>query len=306
MNVGDIDLNLLVAFEALFAERNVTQAARRLGVTQPAMSNSLRRLRVLLDDPVFVRTSEGMTPTPRALALGPPISAALNSIRASVSATGFDPQRSAARFSIATLDYLEALYFPKLIDRLSTMAPSVRLDVRRLAAVYEVPQQQLESGALDCAFGLFPQPMTPQSSLHGQILGQEEWVCIARRGHPSFRRRLSIKAYAGLKHIGVTYPENGGSGSGMVDRLLAAHGASRSCAANVPHFTTLAFHVAQSDCITTLPRRLATFFARALPLQVAELPIEEPTSHISLIWHSRVEGDPAHRWFRQMIFDAVG
>jgi DNA-binding transcriptional LysR family regulator len=305
MNVGDIDLNLLVAFEALFAERNVTLAARRLGVTQPAMSNSLRRLRALLDDPVFVRTSEGMTPTPRALALGPPISAALNSIRASVSATGFDPERSATRFSVATLDYLEALYFPKLIDRLSTAAPAVRLDVRRLAAIYEVPQQQLESGAIDCAFGLFPQPMTPQSSLHGQILGEEDWVCVARRGHPTFRRRLSIKAYAGLNHLAVTYPEISGSG-GMVDRLLAARGFSRRCAASVPHFTTLAFHVAQSDCVATLPRRLATFFARALPLQIAELPLAGPGSNISLIWHSRVESDPAHRWFRQMIIDSVG
>lgn len=305
MNVGDIDLNLLVAFEALFTERNVTQAARRLGVTQPAMSNSLRRLRALLDDPVFVRTSEGMTPTPRALALGPPISAALNSIRASVSATGFDPKRSATRFSVATLDYLEALYFPKLLDRLSTAAPAVRLDVRRLAAIFEVPQQQLESGAIDCAFGLFPQPMTPQSSLHGQILGPEDWVCIARRGHPTFRRRLSIKAYAGLKHLAVQYPEAGGGG-GMIDRLLAARGLERICAASVPHFTTLAFHVAQSDCIATLPRRLASFFARALPLQIAELPLAKPPSNISLIWHSRVEGDPAHRWFRQMIIDSVG
>jgi len=304
LNARDIDLNLLVAFEALLAERNVTRAAHRLGVTQPAMSNSLRRLRVLLQDPVFVRTSEGMSPTPRAIAIGPAIEAALNSIRSSISVTGFDPERSVARFTIATLDYLEALYCPALISNLEKTAPGIRVQVRRLAAIYDIPQPQLESGAMDCAFGLFPQPLTPGSSLHSQVVGQEDWVCIARRNHPSFRRRLSLKAFAGLKHLAVTYPEVG-SGSGMIDRQLAARGLTRVCPASVPHFTTLPFHVAQSDCIATFPRGLARFFARILPLQIAEVPLPMPDTNISLIWHSRVESDPAHRWFRKMVIDSL-
>ncbi len=304
MNVADVDLNLLVAFEALYAERNVTLAARRLGITQPAMSNALRRLRLLLQDPVFVRTPSGMAPTPRALAIGPAIAGALNSLRATLSATGFEPLRSAARFSVATLDYLEALYFPKVLAKLAVVAPGVSINVRRLGAIYEVPQQQLESGAIDCAFGLFPQPMTPQSSLHAEVVGQEDWVCLARRGHPALRRRLTLKAYAGLKHLAITYPEVV-SGQGMMDRLLAARGLARTCVASLPHFTTLPFHVAQTDCVATLPRRLASFFARALPLQMAELPLAPRTSPISLIWHSRVEEDPAQGWFRRVVIEAV-
>jgi DNA-binding transcriptional LysR family regulator len=301
MNTADIDFNLLVALEALLAERNVTRAARRLGVTQPAMSNALRRLRVLLDDPVFVRTSEGMTPTARALAIGPAVADALNGIRAALSATGFDPQRSTARFTVATLDYLEALYFPRLIDKLAAAGPAIHLRVRRLPAIYELPQQQLESGAIDCAVGPFPQPMTPQSGLLSRVLIDEDWVCVGRRGHPAFRRRLTLKTYAGLRHLGISYPEPGG-GSGMIDRLLAAHGLTRTCAAFVPHFLTLPFHVAQSDCVATLPRPLARLFARALPLQIVDAPLPKP-SGISLVWHSRVDGDPAQRWLREMIVE---
>ena len=213
-----------------------------------------------------------------------------------------NPLRSAARFTVATLDYLEALYIPRLINQLETVGPSIQLHVRRLAAIYEVPQQPLMSGTIDCAVSLFPQPMTPQSGLHSQVLAREEWVCIARRGHPAFRRRLSAKAYAGLKHLGVIYPEVEGGG-GMIDRLLAAQGLTRTCSAWLPHFTTLPFHVAQTDCIATLPRRLANLYARALPLQIAELPLSKP-SDISLLWHARVEADPAHRWFRGMLADA--
>ena len=303
MNTNDFDLNLLAALEVLLAERSVTRAALRMGVTQPAMSNSLRRLRLLLDDPVFVRTPEGMQPTPRAVSIGPTIKHALDSIRASISAPGFDPQRSTVRFRVATLDYLEALHFPQVIARAHSAGPDIHVQIRRLEAIYEVPQQRLESGAIDCAVGLFPQPMTPQSGLHSQILRKEEWVCIARRGHPAFRRRLSLQDYAGLKHIGVAYPEHG-HGLGMIDRLLAVQGLSRTCAASVPHFAILPFHVAQSDCIATVPRRIAHIFSKSLPLRVAAAPLPAP-SDVSLIWHSRVDGDPAHRWFRNLLIESV-
>ena len=302
VNTADIDLNLLVAFEALLSERNVTRAARRVGVTQPAMSNALRRLRALLEDPVFVRTAEGMAPTPRALALGPPIAAALNGIRTALSASSFDPRRSTARFSVATLDYLEALYFPRLLHLLEAEGPATHLSVRRLAAIYEVPQLQLESGTIDCAVGPFPQPMTPQSGLLSRVLAEEEWVCVGRRGHPAFRSRISLKAYAGLRHLAIRYPDPG-AGTGMIDRLLAAHGLTRTCPATVPHFMTLPFHVAQTDCIATLPRPLATLFARALPLQIAEAPLPKPSA-ICLVWHSRADGDPAQGWLRRMIIEA--
>jgi len=302
MNKRTIDLNLLVAFEALLAERSVTRAAQRLGVTQPAMSNSLRRLRVLLDDPVFVRSPRGMLPTPRALALGPSIEAALGSIRNSIEAVGFDPRRSAVRFVIATLDYMEAVYLPALIANIEAAGPGIRVLVKRLPSIYEVPQGLLASGAIDCALSLFPLPLTPQSFLSGQICGREDWVCIARKGHPGLRRRLTLPAYARLKQLSISYPESGGPG--MIDRLLAAQGLTRVCPASVPHFGTLPFHVAGSDCVATIPRRQALPYVRALNLQVAEVPFI-PASDVSLVWHARVEADPAHVWFRKQVIEAV-
>jgi DNA-binding transcriptional LysR family regulator len=304
MNANDIDLNLLTAFEVLLAERNVTRAARRLGVTQPAMSNSLRRLRTLLGDPLFVRTSEGMSPTPRALTIGPQIISGLESIRRSINATGFDPKSSAARFAIATLDYLEALYLPALLERMICSGPDIKLRIQRLPTLFEVPQLALETGDLDCALGLFPQPMTPQSSLHSQILGQDDWVCIARRGHPTFRRRLSLKEYATLKHLAIIYPD-ADIGAGMVDRHLVARGLTRKCPLALPHFITTPFHVARTDCVSTVPRRVAAYYSKILPLQVADVPLELPPINIGLVWHARVEGDVAHRWLRKMITDAV-
>ena len=304
MNAYDIDLNLLTVFEVLLAERSVTRAARRLGVTQPAMSNSLRRLRKLLDDPVFVRTSDGMSPTPHALTISSQVIAALKSIRESINATGFDPKRSAARFVIGTLDYLEALYLPALLKQLAASGPDIKLRTQRLPTLFEVPQLPLETGTLDCAIGLFPQPMTPQSSLHSLVLGHDDWVCIARRGHSTFRRRLSLKEYAALQHVAVIYPD-ADSGAGMVDRHLSARGLIRKCPMAVGHFMTAPFHVAQTDCVTTVPRRVADFWCKILPLQVAEVPIALPPINIGLVWHERVEGDSAHRWLRKMIRDAV-
>ncbi|MBS0417878.1 MAG: LysR family transcriptional regulator [Proteobacteria bacterium] len=304
MNDYDIDLNLLTVFEVLLAERSVTRAARRLGVTQPAMSNSLRRLRKLLDDPVFVRTSEGMSPTPRALTIGPQIIAALKGVRESINASGFDPTRSAAHFAVGTLDYLEALYLPALLKQIAGSGPDIQLRVQRLPTLFEVPQPALESGTLDCAIGLFPQPMTPQSSLHSRVLAHDDWVCVARRGHSAFRRRLSLQEYAALRHVAIIYPE-ANTGAGMVDRYLSAQGLTRNCPLALGHFMTAPFHVAQTDCVTTVPRRVADYFRRILPLQVAEVPIALPPINVGLVWHERVEGDSAHRWLRAMIKEVV-
>lgn len=184
------------------------------------MNNALRRLRSLFGDPLFVHRCEGMSPTPRALGIGPTITAALDSIRSSVSTSAFDPCHSAARFVIGTLDYMEALYFPALVERMGITGSEIKLHIRRLPTLFEVPQRALELGTIDCALGLFPQPMTPQSSLHAQIIGQDDWVCMARRGHPAFRSRLTLRAYAGLRHLRIVYPD-ANDGRGMVDRHLA-------------------------------------------------------------------------------------
>lgn len=299
-----LDLNLLLVFEALYAERSVTRAARRLGVTQPALSNALRRLRTMFDDPLFVRARDGIAPTPRALALGPRVSAALVNVRDAIDETGFDPQRSAGRFTVGTLDYLEALQLPGVVNRLAKAGPAITLNVRRLASIFEVPQQALEAGAIDCALGLFPLPLAPQTGLHAAVLREEAWVCVGRRAHPDFSTPLSLERYLGLTHVAVSYPEN--DRAGLIDRQLAALGFRRNCVAVLPHFMTLPFHAATSDCVATLPRSVAAAFASPLGLEVSELPFELPRVSISIAWHERLDRDPAHAWFRTLLIGALG
>jgi DNA-binding transcriptional LysR family regulator len=190
-----------------------------------------------------------------------------------------------------------------VLARSALAAPGVELHFKRLTTLFEVPQGQLESGVLDCAIGLFPQPMTPQSSLHSQILGHDDWVCVARRGHPELRRKLSLKTFAGMQHLSIVYPDVS-SGAGMMDRYLAARGLTRNVAAALAHIMTVPFHVARTDCIGTVPRRVALFFSKVLPLQVVEVPPAVQPINIGLVWHARVNGDAAHRWLRQMITDA--
>jgi DNA-binding transcriptional LysR family regulator len=275
----------------------------RHGVTQPAMSNALRRLRDLFDDPLFMRTPEGMAPTPRALELAPTIEAALGSLRGVIKADGFDPGLSRARFTLGTLDYLEALYAPDVVANGQREGPGTTLQIRRLEAIFQLPEAQLAAGAIDCALGLFPQPLAPQAGLHGQVLGEEDWVCVVRRGHPALAEPLTLERYAALRHVGVNYLE--APPAGMIDRRLSEHGLSRTCAVWTPHISAAPFHAAASDCVATVPRGLAQVLARSLPLEIVELPLPMPSVAVSLVWNARVDRDPSHRWFRALVADSV-
>ena len=294
-----IDLNLLAAFEALHVERSVTRAAVRHGVTQPAMSNALRRLRELFEDPLFVRTPDGMMPTRKAAELAPTISAALQSLRGAVGSGPFDPSRSAARFTLGTLDYLEVLYLGRLVGRLAEEAPGVTTNIMRLDTMFELPNRRFESGTLDCALGLFQQPLAPQTGLRGEVLDRDDWVCVSRRGHPALKKRLDLKTYTRLLHIGVSYPD--ARPLGIIDRQLAERGLARSCAVITPHFLAAALHAVSSDCVTNLPRRLVEDLARRYPLQYTELPWQMPPLYITLVWTDRTDQEPAHRWFRDLV-----
>jgi DNA-binding transcriptional LysR family regulator len=298
-----IDFNLLAAFEALFAEQSVTGAALRHGVTQPAMSNALKRLRDMFDDALFVRAPGGMAPTPKALELAPTIEAALASLRGAVADRGFEPRGSRARFTWATLDYFEVLHAPGILCAVQREAPAVTVQLRRLETIFQLPTTQFAEGSIDCAVGLFPQPLPPQAGLSGQPLGREDLVCLVRRGHPEAESRLTLETYTRLKHIGVLYP--GAHSVGMIDRRLAEHGLNRTCALWTPHFTAAPFMVQATDCIATVPRGLAQALAPSLSLKVVELPLPMPALMASLVWTARVDKDPSHRWFRGLVADRI-
>ncbi len=293
MNIMDMDLNLLVVLDALLEEGNVTKAAARVGLSQPAMSNALARLREKFGDPLFVRTPGGMIPTARARALTEPVRLALRAIGAAL-APGpiFDPAQSSQVFTIATTDYAELVLLPELSARFRESAPGVKLDLR--SPRERVPQRELEAGQLDVAIGLFPDA---PASFYRQTLFVEDFVCILRKDHP-LRGKLTLEKYAALRHALIS-PFGGMTGT--VDEALEKHGLKREVVVATPHFLVAPLVVVRTDYILTLPRRVAASLASYLPVRLVEPPLELSKFTISQLWHERTHHDPAHRWFRAQL-----
>jgi len=296
MDLAGADLNLLVTFDALLAERSVTRAAERVGLSQSAMSNALRRLRSLLNDPVLVRTRDGMAPTQRALELVDPIHEALAQLdRALTSDSGFDPRTSQHTFRIGTADVIEFLLVPQLLQRLAAEAPGINLEVSQLQG--GLPVEELRTGRLDLAIGNFSDVGEPFQS---QTIMRENLVCAVRKDHPRIGRRLTLKLFTELGHALVT-PH--GQPGGVVDRVLAERGLARRVVVTTPHFLVAPILVVHSDLIVTLAERVARAFASFLPLEIFKPPIDVPGFSLGIIWHSRTADDPPHRWFRGVLTD---
>ncbi|MCI0490580.1 MAG: LysR family transcriptional regulator [Blastocatellia bacterium] len=299
MNLQAIDLNLLLAFEALMDERNVTRAAQRIGLSQSAMSNALARLRRTFDDPLLVRGVKGMTPTPAAQALIVPVRAALAQLREAVEEKPrFDEQASQTVFHLLTSDYAEIILLAPLLERLRARARGVRLQIHRLNSLFESPAPASLSDSFDLALGFFPDAPALDTSLHSEVLWSEQNVCITRANHPTIKGKLSLRQYAAAHHIGVFYKS---LGPGLIDALLAQKGHSRHLAVLVPHFASVPFLVAASDLIATVPESLARRFSEQVEIQILPLPFAIPAFRLTMLWHKRNEADPAHQWLRKMI-----
>lgn len=295
MNISGVNLNLLVAFDALLAERHVTRAARRLGVTQSALSNSLRQLRELFDDPLLLRAPRGMVPTPRALALGPEVREGLARLEAALGDHPFNPTTLDRRFVVAASDLLQMAVLPELGTLLAREAPGVRLDVRGWAR-HSVPGW-LASGEVDLALGYFDH--IPPRHRHS-VLFEEPYACIVRQGHPRVRKRLSLETWVSIPHVVVS--EEPDAGPTQVDLVLAERGLSRVVALRVSHFLVVPKIVASTDFSAAIDRRVALAFD--LPLRVFTPPLPLPAGHVAMVWHERTESDPALSWLRASIESA--
>jgi DNA-binding transcriptional LysR family regulator len=296
---GALDLNLLVALRALLAERHVTRAAARIGLSQPAMSHALSRLRALLDDPVLVRTSRGMEPTARAQAIAAPLEQALADLERIVApAIGFDPSRSRQTFRVATMDYVELVLLPSLLARLWAEAPSVDIRVKSLAGS---GFQDLADGRVDIAIGpVFP-GRTGQRGIFVQKLWSERFVCVVRADHPAVGKRLTLETFLNLPHALVA--PRGESAGGVVDAALARIGKKRRIAIEVPHFLVAPHVVKSTDAVLTLAARVARELGPALGLRQLPPPPELSLSgfDVSLVWHERRRADAAQAWFRGVV-----
>lgn len=297
MSVRDlksVDFNLLKALDALLDERNVTRAAERLGVTQPAMSGMLTRLRECFGDPLFVRTQRGVVPTQRADALARPLKQVLSEIGELLQAPGFDPATAAFTLSVAATDYAQSAVAVPFLSALKRRAPLIR--VALLPVQDQNLQQQLERGDLDLAL------VTPESTppdLHARRLFEEDYVLVMREGHPALSGAgVSLDAFCALDHALVSYA--GGGFSGVTDAALARLGRTRNVSLSVKSFLVLPEILRASDLVSVVPRRLVA----SLPgLVLSEPPVEIPGFTKVVAWHERTHRDAGHRWLRELLFE---
>ncbi|WP_245217317.1 LysR family transcriptional regulator [Roseomonas nitratireducens] len=295
MRLADFDLNLLLAFEALLAERSVTRAARRLGIGQPATSAALARLRVLLNDRLFLRAPDGMRPTPRAVEIAPGIAAALAELRRTLAPVArFDPAVTTRRFALASTDYTSLVLLPAVAAAMARAAPEARLQVLGYAKD-DVPAL-LAGGTLDAALGVFPDP--PGSAVATPLFA-ETFVGVARAAHPAVvDGAMSLPAFCTAAHVLVTTRRDR---VGEIDAVLAAQGRARRIALTVPHMLALLAVVAQSDLVGTVPARVAARLAPAMGLAVFRLPVAVATWRVTMLWPAAARDDQAAAWFRGVV-----
>lgn len=296
MNLRKFDLNLLLVFDALSRERSVIRAAEALALSQPALSHALNRLRYLLKDRLFVRTPEGMMPTPRAEQLALPVRKALNDLQHALEMEKFSPVTADRRFVIAVNNYAAVTLAGPIVASCQAQAPKVRLSLRPSGTLDLA--ELLERGQLDLAISAVG---APAERFISSPLVQDHYVAVFRKGHPVLRRKLTLAAFAELSHLSIS---SSGEDLGFVDRVLASHGKARSIALEAPYLSAGVMLV-QSNLVAVLGRKLAQEFRRAYPIEIRELPFDAEKLQSTMLWHRRLDDQPAHRWLRQTIIAAA-
>lgn len=308
MNISKIDLNLLIYLDVLLREKNVTRAASQLGITQPAMSNGLKRLRALFKDPILVRTSDGMVPTERARSLADPIRKILLSLEETLqSEEEFEEQNSNRMFRVMASDYAASTIIPPLLNKLNTIAPNVTIDIMTPS---DVTFHDVEAGKIDMAINRFEQ--LPQS-FHQKTIWQDSFSCLISANNP-IKHDFTLESYLKGKHIWVS-KTGFGVGVGMnpkdfqklgrVDEALGAIGHKR----NIKAFTR-DYHVAmqlalQDNLIATLPSKAALIHKSNDRYQILPPPFEIPSLELKMIWSPLLHHDTSHIWFRNLVLQAA-
>lgn len=298
MSLQSFDLNLLKTFDSLMETRSVSQTAQQLSLTQPAVSNALARLRRLLDDPLLVRTKQGMEPTERALQLKTPVKDGLRQLEAALlPSSSFDAAASSRRFTLATPDFIAVKLLSRLMPRWQQLAPGVTVAARHLGP--ETPGKGLEQGTVDLAVGRF---LDVPSRFQRQSLRTESLVCLLSVDHPFTKPSLSLPDFLQLAFVWVS---NSGR-RGMVDHWLDQHHVQRKIALTVSTYTSGAMLVAESDYALVIAGSYADYFSQRLPLRIVPLDFDPGQFSIDMLWHPFMEGDMAHRWLRGEIRWAAG
>ncbi len=304
-----LDLNLLRVFDEVMAERSLTRAAHNLSLTQPAVSNALRRLRDALGDELVRRHGHGIEPTPRALALWPSVREALRQLQAAIVPKAFEAAQANSTFVLAMADATAAELMGGLARQLELQAPAVSLRVVPLTT--RDPRSLLSEGTADIALGYFPAVLTDLTgraqageavAFEHQRLYAGEYVCVMRRDHPMADAPMTLDSYCAARHLLVSFS---GRPYGFVDEALTSIGRQRRIVLTVNQFFTAGQVVVNSDLLTVLPRHFVPTTGMGDQLVLRDLPLDVPPVHVEALWHRRVQHDSAHQWLRKQLLQVA-
>ena len=304
MDLARLDLNLLLVFHHLLREKRVSAVATVLGMSQPAVSSALGRLRSSLGDELFLRTQRGMEPTPYALQLAEPVATALDGLQQALNVrASFDPATSERSFTLAMTDVGEMYFLPVLMDALAGAAPGVTLNV--VAVTSASLKDDMASGRTDLALGLLPQL---QAGFFQQALFRQPYVCLMRESHPlTHAEGLTLSDFAAASHVRVMAA---GTGHGRIDaaisETLEQQGLQRRIRLTVPNYVALGDVLGHSDLIATVPERFAQRVTSPFALTTRALPLAVDGSAIHQFWHARLHKDPGHQWLRELVAQCFG
>ena len=291
LDAQGIDLKLLRLLDALHASQSVTRTAERLGLSQPTISIGLARLRKMLDDPLFVRTPEGMQATPRTQALMPAVRQVLDGMDLLASVTAqFDAGSSERRFRIFMTDASHVTLMPRLFAHVRALAPGVKLEAATLGPDMA---QALQAGEADLALGLIP---TLDRGFYQQALFDQDWICLCNADHPRIGEKFHLKHYLAEAHVGIV----SGTGAQLLESALQKLGKPRRVQLALPGFLGLPGILSTSDLVATLPRHIGETLAQAAGLRVLPCPVAIEGFTVKQYWHTRYHQDPANRWLRSV------
>ncbi len=292
MNLSKVDLNLFIVFDAIYTEANLTRAGQIVGITQPAVSNALARLRETFNDPLFVRTAQGMVPTPMAQNIIGPVRNALSLLRVSVQESRtFNPLQANKTYRISMTDLTEEIILPPLFQRLRRQAPAVQIE--SFLSKRRETTKELAAGRLDFAVDA---PLNTDPQVRHVKLLSDRYVCAIRKGHPLAKEKLTLDEYMSLTHIHISSRR---SGLGYVDLTLGKMGIQRKIALRSQHYLMASMVMQKTDMAMTVPER----FARSHDLHYVGVPVEVPAVETHLYWHESTDQDPANRWMREQMIE---
>lgn len=288
-----LDLRLLKVFDEIYKTGSVSRAAANVGLTQPSLSIALGKLRRHFDDPLFVRTSAGMQPTPYAAEIIDLVRDGLGKLEVALRhRTSFDPQRADRTFALAFTDISQAVLLPRLLNHVKRVAPGVGLDIMPIST--ETPRM-LQTGEADLAIGFMPQL---EAGFYQQKLFEQRFVCAVRRDHPRIRTRLSLRQFTEEEHIVVT---TSATGHWILEKTLEERGIQRKVAVTLRDFLGIGTIVANSDLLVTVPQRLGEVMMQVAKVKMLAPPVDLPTYLVKQHWHERYHHDPAARWLRGVV-----